>query len=92
VSDALAFHRNALQIFRRLANIRECYVICYVRRSDARRDDEPDFLAFEFFVELYCVENLLTWKFGWQPRRQRESLKKINDCGVLIRRQPSFFP
>ena len=61
------------------------------RSADAWRHNEPHFSAFEFFVELYCVENLLTRKFGWQPRRQLESLKKINNCGALIRRQASSF-
>jgi hypothetical protein len=68
VPDALAFHRNALQIFHRVANVVESHVIRDIRRADAWRDDEADFSAFEFFVEPYRIENLLPRKFRWQPR------------------------
>ncbi len=91
MSDALAFHRNALQIFCRLPNILECYIVRDVRNADAWRDDEPDFSTFEFFVELYCVENLLTWKILRQTRGQPKSGNEINNCGALIRREPSSF-
>ena len=91
MSDALAFHRNALQIFCRLSNIRECYIVGDIGNADPGRNDEPDFSALEFFVELYCVENFLTWKFGWQPRRQPELAKQINNCRALIRPQSSSF-
>ena len=57
-----------LQRLHRFANVMERYIVRDVGNADVRRDDKPDFSAFEFFVELYCVENLLTWKFGRQPR------------------------
>ena len=45
----------------------ERYIVRYISNANAWRDNEPDFSAFEFFVEAYCVENLLTRKFQWQP-------------------------
>ena len=59
---------DALQLFHRLTNVVESHVVRDTCSADAWCHNEPDFSAFEFFVELYCVENLLTRKFGWQPR------------------------
>src|SRR6266446_6925349 len=82
---------DALQLFHGLPNVIESHVVRDTRSADAWCHDEPHLSAFEFFVELYCVENLLTRKIPWQPRRQSESSKKINNCVTLIHRQSSFF-
>src|SRR5262249_16306180 len=60
-----AFHLQRPHCF---ANVVECYVICDMRNADPWRQNEPDFSAFEFLVELYCVQNLLTRKIRWQTR------------------------
>ena len=49
-----------------LANVLERYIIRDIGNAHPRRDDEPDLSAFEFFIEVYCVENLLKRKFGRQ--------------------------
>src|SRR5262245_57787905 len=60
----------ALQLFRRVPNVVERHVIRDIRRADAWRNDKPDFSAFEFFVELHCIENFLTRKIPRQTRGQ----------------------
>ena len=82
----MASDTDALQLFHSLPNVIESHVVRDTRSADAWRHDEAYFSEFEFFVELYCVENFLTRKIPWQPRWQRESPKKINDRGALIRR------
>src|SRR5882672_7200682 len=83
----MASDKVALQLFHGLMNVIESHVVRDTRNADAWYHNKPHFSAFKFFVELYCVENLLAWKLRWQPRRQSESSKKINDCGALIFRQ-----
>ena len=75
-----------LQFADRFADIIVRYIVREIGSANMRRHNKPNVSAFEFFVELYCVENLLTRKIPWQPRRQRESPKKIDDRGALIRR------
>ena len=65
----MASDTDALQFFHGLTNVIESHVVRDTCSADAWRDNEADFSAFEFFVELYCVENLLTRKFRRQPRR-----------------------
>ena len=87
----MASDTDALQLFNGLTNVIESHVVRDTRSADAWCHNEPHFSAFEFFIELYSVENLLARKLRWQPRRQSESSKKINNCVALIRRQPSPF-
>src|SRR5262249_8818641 len=61
------------------------------RSADARRDDEPDSSTFEFFVELYSIENFFARKLRRQTRRQIESCKKLHNRFALFRRQSSSF-
>src|SRR4030095_205775 len=87
----MASDTDALQFFHGFADIVESYIICDIRPADARRDDKADFSGFEFFVQLYCVENFFTWKVRRQPRGQPELSQKINNCGALICREPGSF-
>ena len=87
----MASDTHALQLFHGLMNVIESHVVCDTRSADAWRHNEPHFSAFEFFIEFHCVENLLAWKLRWQPRRQSESSKKINNCVALIRPQSRSF-
>src|SRR3954452_631320 len=87
----MASDTDALQLFHSLTNITESHVVRDTRSAEARCHYEPHLCAFEFFIELYCVENFLTRKFGLQTGWQPESLKKINNCGTLIRPQASPF-
>jgi len=91
VSDALAFHRNALQLFHCLTNIVDSHVIRDVCSADAWRHNKAHLPAFKFLIELYCIDNLLTRKLRRQTRGQRESGEEINDRGALICRQPGSF-
>ena len=83
--------RSTLELFHRFANVVERHIICDISHADARRDNEADFSTFEFFIELYSVENLPARKVRRQSSRQPELSKKINNRGALIRRQTSFF-
>src|ERR1043166_5867136 len=87
----MASDTDALQLLHRLVDVPERYTICHVRRADAWRDHEPDSSAFEFFVELYCVENLLAWKVRRQTRRQPESREQINNRVALSGGSPALF-
>ena len=58
----MASDTDALQLFQGLTNVIESHVVRDTRSADAWRDNEPHVSAFEFLIELYCVENLLTWK------------------------------
>src|SRR5207245_10065093 len=60
-----------------------------MRSADSRRHDESDFSAFEFFVELQCVEDLFAREIFWQRRGQLKLPEKIDNCIPLIRRQSS---
>src|SRR5207253_8945657 len=51
----------------RFANIFHRHFARDVRRTDLRRYDEANFSGFEFFVELYCLEDPLAPKIPWQP-------------------------
>ena len=51
----------------RFANIFHRHVARDVRRTDLRRYDEANFSGFEFFVELYCLEDLLAQEIPRQP-------------------------
>src|SRR5262245_21419799 len=84
----MASDTDALQFFHRVTNILERYVICEIRRANAWSENEPEFSAFEFLVESYCVENLLARKIPRQPRGQPKSDDEINNCEALIRPQP----
>jgi len=53
---------DALQFLHCFSNVLERQVIRQIRNTDAWRDDETDFSTFEFFVQLYGVENLLAGK------------------------------
>src|SRR5690242_13118463 len=57
--------RAPLQLIHCIANIFGCYVIGDISRANARRDDETDFSAFEFFVEFYRIKDFLSGKFRW---------------------------
>src|SRR6266404_2062671 len=87
----MASDTDALQLFHSLPNVIESHVVRDTRSADAWCHDEPHVSAFEFFIELYSVENLFARKVRRQPRRQSESPKKINNCVALIRPQPSPF-
>src|SRR5262245_15859305 len=73
-----------LQLLHGFANVVEVYVIRDVRNSDPGRDDEPDISAFEFFVDLYYVQNFFTRKARRQARGQLELAKKINNGVALL--------
>src|SRR5437870_1253634 len=62
-----------------------------MRSADSRRHNESDFSAFEFFVELQCVEDFFARETFRQRRGQFELPEKIDNCIALIRRQPSLF-
>ena len=87
----MASDTDALQLFHGLLNVIESHVVRDKRSADARCHNEPHFSSFEFFVELYCVENFLTRKILRQTRGQPQSAKEINNCRALIRLQPSSF-
>ena len=91
MANASKTTRSTLQLFHRFANVVERHIICDISHADARRDNETDFSIFEFFIELYRVENLPARKVRRQSRRQAELSEKINNRGALIRRQASFF-
>src|SRR5215831_12014167 len=80
----LGAHRALLQLFHRVANIIERYILREICSADTWRDDEPDFSALEFFVESYRAENRLTRKFRRQTRWQAKSAKQINDRVALM--------
>src|SRR6266478_8771049 len=61
-----------------------------MRRSNCRRQDETNFSALEFFVELQPVENFLARKICRQPSRQFEYAQKIDNCISLVSRQTGF--
>src|SRR5438105_9362080 len=69
--------RLCLQCLDRFANIFHRHVARDVRRTDLRRYDEANFSGFEFFVELYCLEDLLAQEIPRQPCGQLESPEKI---------------
>src|SRR5438874_4415186 len=83
-SDALA-----LQVSNRFANIAERYVVYEMRSADSGRYNKSDFSAFEFFIELQCVEDFFAREILRQSRGQRELPEKIDNRIALIRRQPS---
>ncbi len=83
-SDALA-----LQVFNRFANILERYVGYEMRSANPGRHNKSDFSAFEFFIELQCVEDFFAREILRQSRGQRELPEKIDNRIALIRRQPS---
>src|SRR5881392_2299682 len=85
-SDALA-----LQIFNRRANIGQSHIRCYLRTPDSRRHNESHLTAFEFLIELQCVEDLSTPKFFWQSRWQPELPEEIENRIALMQRQPNPF-
>src|SRR5437773_9718952 len=87
----MASDTDALQLFHGLMNVIESHVVRDTRSADAWRYNEADFPAFELFVELYCVENLLTRKILRQTRGQPELAKKINNRSALIRPEPGSF-
>src|SRR5438552_14431026 len=82
---------NALQLFHGFPNVIESHVVGDTCSADAWCHDEPHVSAFEFFVELYCVENPLTRKAPRQRRRQIEPSKKINNGAPLIQPQSRSF-
>src|SRR5207248_2950035 len=83
-SDALD-----LQVSNRFANIAERYVVCEMRSADPGRHNKSDFSAFEFFIELQCIEDFFAREIFRQSRGQREPPEKIDHRIALIRRQPS---
>src|SRR4051812_405610 len=68
--NVMASDTDALQFFHGVTNIIECHVGRETRSADARCHDEPHVSAFEFFIELYSVENVFTRKIRWQTRGQ----------------------
>src|SRR5207248_155582 len=84
-SDALD-----LQVSNRFANIAERYVVCEMRSADPGRHNKSDFSAFEFFIELQCVEDFFAREILRQSRGQLELPEKIDNRIALIRRQPSL--
>ena len=83
-SDALA-----LQVFNRFANILERYVVYEMRSANPRRHNKSDFSAFEFFIELQCVEDFFAREILRQSRGQLKLPEKIDNRIALVRRQPS---
>ena len=69
LSEALGTFDRRLhsQSLDRFANIFHRHVARDVRRTDLRRYDEANFSGFEFFVELYCLEDLLAREIPRQP-------------------------
>src|SRR5438874_7816813 len=85
-SDALA-----LQVSNRFANIAERYVVYEMRSANPGRHNKSDFSAFEFFIELQCVEDFFAREILRQSRGQLEPPEKIDNRIALIRRQSSPF-
>lgn len=74
----MASDTDALQRGYCLADIVERDVGGEIGSADARRYDEPDFSAFEFFIELHRVNDFVPWKILRQTRWQIESLQKVD--------------
>ena len=87
----MASDTDALQRAYRIANIVERYIVCDVSSSYFRRDNESDFSAFEFFIELHCAHDFVPWKIFWQTRWQFESLQKTDNCIALAGREAGAF-
>src|SRR5438067_12335752 len=84
-SDALA-----LQVFNRFANILERYVGYEMRSANPGRHNKSDFSAFEFFIELQCVEDFFAREILRQSRGQLKLPEKIDNRIALVRRQSSL--
>src|SRR5205814_4930378 len=82
-SDALA-----LQVFNRFANILERHVGYEMRSANPGRHNKSDFSAFEFFIELQCVEDFFAREILRQSRGQLKLFEKIDNRIALVRRQP----
>ena len=87
----MASDTDALQRAYRLANIVERYIVCDARSSYFRRDNESDFSALEFFVELHCAHDLVSWKILRQTRRQIKLLQKVDHRIALPGRESGSF-
>src|SRR6266513_957526 len=90
MSDASAVSQKHLQMFRCVANILECHIVCDVGHTDAWYHDETNFSAFEFLIHDYRIENFFTRELRGQPSGQSESLKQSDDRIALRRPQSSF--
>jgi hypothetical protein len=87
----MASDTDALQRAYRLANIVERYIICDVSSAYSRRDNESDFSALEFFIELHRAHDFVPWKIFRQTRRQIESLQKVDHRIALSGWESSSF-
>jgi hypothetical protein len=87
----MASDTDALQRVHRFPDIVEGYVVCDASSSYFRRDNESDFSALEFFVELHRANDFVPWKIFRQTRRQIESLQKVDHRIALSGRESGSF-
>src|SRR5437016_11883683 len=59
------------------ADIVECDLVAEIGCAYFRRDNESDFSALEFFVELHRAYDSIPWKILRQTRRQIESPQHV---------------
>ena len=91
VLNRFGAHTALLQVIHCIPKIGQRYVRRDARRTDSGCHNETDFPAFEFLVELQCVENFLAWKVFWQTSRQLKSLQKLDHCIVFPAQESGFF-
>ena len=87
----MASDTDALQRGYCLADIVERDVGGEIGRADAGRDNESDFSALEFFVELHRANDFVPWKILRQTRRQIESLQNVDHRIALSGRESRSF-
>ena len=87
----MASDTDALQRVYRLADIVERDVTPETGGSDARRYNEMDSSAFEFFIELDCADDFVPWEILWQTRRQLKSSQKVDHRIALSGRESGPF-
>ena len=73
----MASDTDALQLLHGLTNVIQTHVVRDTRSADAWCHNEPHFSAFEFFIELQCVEDFFAREIFRQCRRQLELPEKI---------------
>src|SRR4029453_14371685 len=59
-------------------------------RSNLWGDDEPDFAALEFFVELERFQDFFPRNLGRQLRRKLKFFQKIDNRVPVVLREPGF--
>ena len=74
----MASDTDALQPAYRFADIVERHIARQSGSANSKCDNESDFSAFEFFVELQSADDFVPRKILRQTRRQIESLQKVD--------------